>query len=833
MRCLRRPIIVAALGLSSIAGAQSPVAAVPRQGQYRAFDVAIADAKTAMMSDPEHALSKSDAAVKLAASLPPSHEAMIATGTAAWLRAESLIMVNRAKEAKATVDAALMTISRVAPNSKLQGDLFRSRGGIFATQGNVTEALSDYQRAFRIFGVAGVPRSQSLVLQDMGQIYWDAGDYAKALQYYRQSSEIYGGEPGLNLGAHNNQGQVLRKLGRYAEAEREYRLALSAAQALGSRLQTVVVLGNIAEAQVDNGREVAAEQTVRRALALSASGEAASQRPFVFGIAAEVAAAQRDYPRAAILLRSTFAGTDLTKTELPFRQFHELAAKVFEKLGRRDLALAHLKAFQRLDGEARNLTASASSQLMSARFDFSNQNLKISQLKQGQLERDIAIERQKSQFRQIVLGGLLVAGAVVFGLMAFGYVSIRRSRNQVRDANDVLTTVNTRLEKALKAKTDFLAMTSHEIRTPLNGILGMTQILLTNRRIAADVREQVEVVHGAGETMRALVDDILDVAKMETGTTLVVAEATDLRRILEESTRLWSGQATGKGLALSLDIGNAPREIVSDGARIRQIVFNLLSNAIKFTPEGSVTLATHVDDETLVIAVTDTGIGIPTDQFDAIFEPFHQVDGGTTRQFAGTGLGLAICRNLARALGGDVMVDSVVDCGSTFTLRIPLVLPLAASSGANDIAVAPRRLADARLLLLESNGIAQGMLRGLIETEVKSFACAATAEEALDAIARGECDHLLIEGKSICLEGMEALPSLRTLVGHAGAHGVATTILFASTDVLPLDEVAVAGASQMILKPVSGQRLITALTAFYADRAPEDVPANQLFTSAA
>lgn len=833
MRCLSRLIIVAALGLSSVASAQSPTSAAPPKEQYRAFDAAIADAKTAMMTDPEHALSKSDAAVKLAASLPSSREAQIAAGTAAWLRAESLIMVNRAKEAKSTVDTALGTISRVAPNSKLQGDLLRSRGGIYATQGNVMAALADYQHAFKIFGSANIPRSQSLVLQDMGQIYWDAGDYNKALQYYRQSSEIYGGEPGLNLGAHNNQGQALRKLGRYAEAEREYRLALSAAQELGSRLQTVVVLGNIAEAQVDNGKAVAAEQTVRRALTLSASGEAASQRPFVFGIAAEVAAAQGDYPRAAALIQSTFAGTDLTKTELPFRQFHELAANVFEKLGRRDLALAHLKAFQRLDSEARNLTASASSQLMSARFDFSNQNLKISQLKQGQLERDIAIERQRSQFRQIVLGGLLAAGAVVFSLMAFGYVSIRRSRNQVRDANDVLTTVNTRLEKALKAKTEFLAMTSHEIRTPLNGILGMTQILLTNRRIDAEVREQVEVVHGAGETMRALVDDILDVAKMETGTTSVVAEPTDLRRVLEESTRLWSGQATGKGLALSLEIGNVPQEILSDGARIRQIIFNLLSNAIKFTPQGSVLLATHSEDETLVIAVTDTGIGIPTDQFEAIFEPFHQVDGGTARQFAGTGLGLAICRNLARALGGDVTVVSVVDHGSTFTLRIPLRQPIVASSSTNEIAVAPRCLADARLVLLESNGIAQGMLRGLLETEVKSFACVAAAEDAMDAMTRGECDHLLIEGKSARLNGANALPSLQTLVEHATAHGVATTILFAPTDELPPGDVASVGGSQLVLKPISGKQLVLALTGLYAANAPEDVTANQLFTSAA
>lgn len=836
MRYLIPFALAASISCATIASAER-IANAPRQGAYATFDKAVADAKAAMMGDPQQALAKSNIAAGLAKALPASRDAQIAAATAAWLRAESLIMVNRAVEAKTTVATALATIARVDPNSKLEGDLMRSRGGISAIQGNVMSALEDYQRAFRIFGAAKVPRSQSIVLQDIGQIYWDSGDYKKALQYYLQSAETYSGEPGLTLGAHNNQGEVLRKLGRYGDAEREYRLALIAAKQIDSDLLTVRILTNIAIAQVENGEAVAAEQTVRRALALSNGGEAASWRPFIFGVEAKIANARGQYPRAASLLRQAFAGADFKTTQLPFKEFHELGAAVFEKLGQQDRALAHLKAFQRLDSEARNLTASASSQLMGARFDFANQNLKISQLKQGQLQRDIAIERQKSEFRTIVLGGLIGAGGIVFGLLLFGYVSIRRSRNQVRDANDVLTTVNTRLEKALKAKTDFLAMTSHEIRTPLNGILGMTQILLTNKRIDTEVREQVEVVHGAGEAMRVLVDDILDVAKMETGETSVVSEVTDFHRILEDSVRLWQGQATGRGLGLSMDLGDTPKMIMSDGARVRQIIFNLLSNAIKFTPSGMVALtvvtSTSADSGMLELAIADTGIGIPPDQLEAIFEPFHQVDGGTTRQFGGTGLGLAICRNLARALGGDVSVVSTVDHGSTFTLRIPL---LAAGEGGQSrpgVGDAPVLLSEVRLLLLEANGITQGVLRSVFEGSVRSFDCVDSAERALEILSIGGCDHLLVEGKSTCFRERDALDSLRGLVGSASIKGIASTVLFAPSEALPERDVAMIGASQIVLKPVGAVQLLAAMTDFYrADETP-DVSVNRLFTSAA
>jgi signal transduction histidine kinase/CheY-like chemotaxis protein len=435
--------------------------------------------------------------------------------------------------------------------------------------------------------------------------------------------------------------------------------------------------------------------------------------------------------------------------------------------------------------------------------------------------RDFQLEKQKSQFRTVLLSGLIVAGAIVFSLLLFGFLSIRRSRNEVRGANAVLTDVNAKLEKALKAKTEFLATTSHEIRTPLNGILGMTQILLANRKIEGEVREQVEVVHGAGETMRALVDDILDVAKMETGEVSLVRETVSLKQILADAARLWSGHASGKGLALEVEIDGAPEHILSDATRVRQIVFNLLSNAIKFTRHGHVGLKAYVErrasGEELVVEISDTGLGIPEEDQERIFEAFHQVDGGTTRQFSGTGLGLAICRNLADALGGSIALLSRVGTGSTFTLRLPfertghLEMPAQERSTAR-----PGALGEASVVLLESNGLAQGAIRSLLEPIVGSLDCVANSRAALLALRTWRVDHLLIEARSAEIDGLNPIGSLRALVEEAGTFGVLTTILCAPSEELPLTELLQVGASQVVMKPVSGTRLVAVLAEAYA-----------------
>lgn len=782
------------VGLMLLAAALAATPALAEEdARFAAFDRSVTATKAAMMGDPQAALETARRSLVLAAALPPGTRAEIARATAQWLQGEALIRINAPDRAKPLIEAALATVQRVAPDSKLAGDLMRSRGAVAAIGGRVQEALADFQAAYRIFVHAGEARSQAIALQDIGAIYLDAGDYSRVLSYYARSAEVFSADPYILLTTHNNRAQVYREMKRYAEAVAEYRKAVADARKVGSPQLEVSILTNLAATLVDAGKLGEASGVIARAAALPASGEEA----FILGVRAKIAAARGDAPAAAHLLAQVFAGQNLRTTAMPFREFHRLAADVFEATGDREHALAHLRAFHRLDNEARALIASTSAQLVSARFDFTSQNLRIAQLKQGQLTRDIQIERQRSRFRTILLGGLLGAGAIVLALVVAAFLSIRRSRNQVRAANADLTVTNERLADALAAKSEFLAMTSHEIRTPLNGILGMTQVLLARTNVDPQTKTQVAVVQSAGEAMKSIVDDILDVAKMEREAVTLHPVPTDLRAILGEVTGLWRTQAEAKGLTLRLDEGDAPERIVADGPRLRQVLTNLVSNAVKFTRAGTVEITVKAVGERLRIAVTDTGIGIAPDHHEAIFEAFRQVDAATTREFGGTGLGLSICRRLVTAMGGTIILESTPGVGSTFTLDLPLERVC--------VADAPEAGPSGRLLLLEPNLLRQSMLRTLLSPKVEHMCVVASEDEARAIITARRASRLLFDADSACA-GDPARAA--ALVAEAAAHDVSCVVIHPVA--AGWSQHAFAGAC-LVAKPVDGATILAAI----------------------
>jgi signal transduction histidine kinase len=228
------------------------------------------------------------------------------------------------------------------------------------------------------------------------------------------------------------------------------------------------------------------------------------------------------------------------------------------------------------------------------------------------------------------------------------------------------------LEIASRHKSAFLANMSHELRTPLNAIIGFTRIALRRLQgqIEAKQYENLEKILASAQHLLALINAILDIAKVEAGRVEVHAGTIALGAVLEQCVRTVE-PLVRDGVRLEADI-EAGVTLATDAEKLRQIVINLLSNAAKFTPAGSIRLRACAHVDTVTIAIADTGIGIPADKLESIFEEFEQVDGGSTREYGGTGLGLAIARRLARLLGGDIRVRSALGAGSTFTLALPI-----------------------------------------------------------------------------------------------------------------------------------------------------------------
>jgi len=749
----------------------------------------MATLKTKVLADPVAALPEIALARRGAAALP-NQAKLQRLAMLDWLEGEANLRLNRLREAGPLISRGLAAVRRVDPDSRLHGDLLISQGGLYMSEIKVAQALADFQAAYTVYRQLNDRRAQAIALLNIASLYLEAKDYESVLRYTSQARDLYHGDAPVTLSIYNNRAYSLKELGRYREAEMQLQEALPLARSMNSPLLEAQVLRNVARTQLLAGQHAKAEATVLRGYPLSVRAGTADERAML-ALGAQIVFQRGRLDEALRLIERSFAGVDLATTQLSSREAHETAYRIHAARHDTPAALAHLEALKRLDDEATKLATTTSTALMGARFDFANQELRIASLQRDEARRTVAFERARAASQRASFLGAAAAVAVIIVMLLIGLFTIRRSRNQVRAVAADLRTSNQALGKALAAKTEFLATTSHEIRTPLNGILGMTQVMLADRALEATVRDRLRLVHSAGTTMRALVDDILDVAKMETGNLTIEDVPFDPRATLADAARLWEDQARAKGIAFRVALDRCPDAMLGDAARLRQIAFNLLSNALKFTRRGEITLEAEARDGRLTLSVTDTGIGIAAHKLEEIFESFRQADAGTTREFGGTGLGLSICRNLAEAMGGRIEVRSELGRGSTFVLTLPHRVP--AANGPVDGAPAV-----AAMLVIERNPIARAMLRTLF-APYGEVVCVADGAEALGWLADNRASAVLADA-AVLAAGDQARV----------ADAARAPVVLLCADAAVAAERAESGW-RTVARPIAGARLVEAV----------------------
>ncbi len=652
------------------------------------------------------------------------------------------------------------------------GDARVAGSEIWETIGVALMGLNDldgsaraFQRAQFEFAEASWPRPDFDAVYNLGDLAIRLGDKAQARKLVAVHHELT-----VNSGLENLRAWDAYLCGMYAEA-------------FGGPAEVLQCTGSLTQPIEDTGL------LAPRLLPMRAIASARSGRP---------ALAARDLETLRALQASQRFDAAAFK-RLPQIEAELLLAKgdgaaAFE-LFRQYERTQRFQTSQDIYGGVRQITGSLETQLTSAR-------------KQTELTKAAV----RAQGWVIALGVLLTLGASLGAVLLFG-------------SGQRLKVARSQADAASTAKSAFLATMSHEIRTPLNGVLGMAQAMASDGLDAAQ-RERLAIIQQSGEALLAILNDVLDLSKIEAGKLEIEDIPFHLSGVAGTACSAFADLARSKGVTLVLDLGSAAGCYLGDPTRVRQILYNLVSNAVKFTEDGQVRIEAAYDDGRLDIRVTDTGVGISQENLGKLFGKFDQLDSSTTRRFGGTGLGLSICHELALLMGGEIAVTSFAGVGSTFTLHLPLKRlgdeDAPAPEATTEAEVAPLGL---RVLAAEDNRVNQIVLTTLLAQVGITATLVDDGQAAVDAWNGDEWDVILMDVQMPVLDGVAATRAIRDAEASNGRRRTPIVALTANAMAHHVSQYLAAGMDTHVSKPIQATMLYEALS-WAADEAERHASAH-------
>lgn len=529
------------------------------------------------------------------------------------------------------------------------------------------------------------------------------------------------------------------------------------------------------------------------------------------------------------------AETSLEESNARFRAFFDNSPSVMY-IKERDLTLSYVNAqyLAQYDVTADDVIGKKGGSRLS-----SSQKRKVDALDRRVMDQEITVNDTvpivsgSGETRQFYLTKFPVYGAsgkvIGIGGINTDVTDLHAREQELRDAKANAERAAEIADAANRSKSTFLATMSHEIRTPMNGVLG-TADLLARTTLSDEQREFVDIMKESGKALLDLLNDILDLSKIEAGGFELEETDFSVAELLHATNDLWMHATADKGLDFSVENQLGEIDIVrGDRNRLRQVINNLVGNAIKFTSEGCIAIQATgriVEDAVqLRFEISDTGIGITEEQKTKIFDPFTQADSSTTRNFGGTGLGLAICKNLAELLGGDIGVDSEPDKGSTFWFTVTAKRVAGRKTGHNKIepVVAQRESQDTRvlrILIAEDNKLNQQIISWMLAPLNCQLEIVENGLEAVAAVARSHFDLVLMDVQMPEMDGVAAAKQIRSIDG--ANRDIPIIALTANAMRGDREKYLDEGMTDYISKPID-QQVLLAIIARCADVAIPDI----------
>ena len=408
------------------------------------------------------------------------------------------------------------------------------------------------------------------------------------------------------------------------------------------------------------------------------------------------------------------------------------------------------------------------------------------------------------------------------------WVAVEREISQAKEREAELARARLAAEEAGQSKSTFLANMSHEIRTPMNGVIGVAELLADTPMTVAQAA-YVDTIRDSGNALLSIINDVLDLAKMQSGKASLEQRPFSPKTCVERALRILLPDAQKKGLDLCLDGPDVDHWVIGDEGKLRQIVLNLAGNAVKFTSKGAVTLTMTLpgpDHDMLEIAVADSGIGIAPDRLQAIFDSFNQADDGISGQFGGTGLGLTICSVLAEQMGGGIDVQSELGQGSVFTLRARL--PLAEAAPPRDPSRDRRKIARVRqgltVMAAEDNRTNMMILRKMLQGAVTNLIEVQNGDMAVIHYRDDPPDAILMDLSMPVKDGLQAVREIRAWERTEGLPHCPIIALTANAFGEDREACRLAGFDGFLVKPLSRLDLLASISSFFPEKALAEDP---------